>query len=112
MTEISLSAQLAITLGSALVGAGAAWGMMKASLAAVAKEASAGAAQAAQAMKALEDFKLEAAKNYVSTAALLRLEGRLDEGFKALRDEMRDQNTLIINALSARPAPRSRPREE
>lgn len=67
--------------------------------------------QITEARRELDAFKLEAAKNYVSTAALLRLEGRLDEGFKTIRDEMRDQNTLIVNALSARPASR-RAKEE
>lgn len=98
MTEVSLPAALLFTIASALVGAGAAWGIMKATLANVGKEA----ANGTEALKQLAEFKLTAAKDYVSTAALLRLEGRLDEGFKAIRDEMRDQNTLIVNALSAR----------
>jgi hypothetical protein len=68
-------------------------------------------ANAREHARELDAFKLEAAKTYVSTAALLRLEGRLDEGFKTIRDEMRDQNALIINALSARAGPR-KPREE
>ncbi|UNJ22070.1 hypothetical protein [Microcystis phage vB_MweS-yong2] len=67
--------------------------------------------QITDARRELDAFKLEAAKNYVSTAALLRLEGRLDEGFKTIRDEMRDQNTLIVNALAARP-PARRTKEE
>lgn len=59
----------------------------------------------------LDAFKLQAAREYVSTAALLRLEGRLDEGFKTIRDEMRDQNALIINALASRTGTR-KPRGE
>jgi hypothetical protein len=107
MTDVSLPVAVAFTIGSGLIGAGAAWGVMKATLANVAKEA----ANGTEALKQLADFKLTAAKDYVSTAALLRLEGRLDEGFKAIRDEMRDQNALIINALSAR-STRARSRDE
>jgi hypothetical protein len=107
MMDVSLPVAVAFTIGSGLVGAGAAWGVMKATLASVAKEATNGT----EALKQIADFKLTAAKDYVSTAALLRLEGRLDEGFKAIRDEMRDQNALIINALSARSA-RARARDE
>jgi len=60
----------------------------------------------------LDAFKLKAAETYVSTAALLRMEGRLDEGFRAIRDEMRDQNALINVALSARPQSRARARDD
>lgn len=67
--------------------------------------------QITDARRELDAFKLVAAKEYVSTAALLRLEGRLDEGFKTIRDEMRDQNTLIVNALASRPSPRPRARD-
>jgi hypothetical protein len=68
-------------------------------------------AQITEARRELDAFKLQAAKDYVGTAALLRMEGRLDEGFKAIRDEMRDQNALIINALSTR-STRARSRDE
>ncbi len=68
--------------------------------------------QITEARRELDAFKLQAAKDYVGTAALLRMEGRLDEGFKAIRDEMRDQNALIINALSARTTGRSRARDD
>lgn len=68
-------------------------------------------ANAREIARELDAFKLQAAKEYVSTAALLRLEGRLDEGFKTIRDEMRDQNALIINALAPRTGTR-KPRDE
>ena len=67
--------------------------------------------QITEARRELDAFKLVAAKEYVSTAALLRLEGRLDEGFKTIRDEMRDQNTLIVNALATRTPNRPRTRD-
>jgi hypothetical protein len=65
--------------------------------------------QITEGRRELDAFKLQAAKDYVGTAALLRMEGRLDEGFKTIRDEMRDQNALIIGALAERqPSRRSR----
>jgi hypothetical protein len=108
MADISVPVAFAVTVGSGLVGAGVAWGIMKTTLGHVQKEA----ANGTEALRQLAEFKLAAAKDYVSTAALLRLEGRLDEGFKAIRDEMRDQNTLIINALSARTSSRKPPPHE
>ena len=111
MTEISFPLLTAFTIGSALAGAGGAWGIMRATVDHVKAKAETADAKAQTAITDLAAFKLKAAETYVSAAALVRLEGRLDEGFKALRDEMRDQQTMIVNALSARPASR-RAKEE
>lgn len=104
--DISVPVMTAFTIGSALVGAGAVWGVMRASVDSVKTKAEAADEKAQAALSDLAAFKLKAAETYVSSAALLRLEGRLDEGFKALRDEMRDQQTMIVNALAARPPAR------
>lgn len=106
MADFNLPLMAAFTIGSALLGAGGAWGIMRATVDHVKAKAEAADAKAQTAITDLAAFKLKAAETYVSAAALVRLEGRLDEGFKALRDEMRDQQTMIVNALSARPATR------
>lgn len=60
---------------------------------------------AVSALAELANFKLDAAKTYVQAAALERLEGRLEAGFSAMREELRDQQRTIVEALAARRTP-------
>lgn len=62
-------------------------------------------ALAVSALAELANFKLDAAKTYVQAAALERLEGRLEAGFSAMREELRDQQRTIVEALAARRTP-------
>ena len=48
----------------------------------------------------LDSFRVEVAKGYVTNEAVGRLEGRLEEGFRSLREEGAETRGLLIKALA------------
>lgn len=51
----------------------------------------------------LDNFRVEVAQNYVTNEAVGRLEGRLEEGFRSLREEQAETRRLFIEALAKAP---------
>lgn len=48
----------------------------------------------------LDEFRFTVARNYVTNEAVGRLEGRLEEGFRSLREEGAETRGLLIKALA------------
>jgi hypothetical protein len=111
MGEISLPLAVAMSIVSTLVAIGCAWGIMRQTVTALQQDVKRAEDLALKSRDDLAAFQLKASETYVSAAALNRLEGRLEQGFQAIRDEMRDQQSLIVKAITA-PRARHAPKDE
>lgn len=90
---------LALSVGGPLVAIGVSWGVVKTMLASHEKRMDKVEADAKQTADDLNEFKLKAAETFVSSRELAKIEGQMQAGFDAIRQELRDTNQTIVAAI-------------
>lgn len=112
MTDVSLTYQVLFMGGGIIASVATTWGVMRVQIKHLEGQVAETKKDAADVRADLADFKLEAARTFVSAGALAKLEGQMEAGFAAIRQELRDTNATIVAAILSQHGPsggRTRP---
>ncbi len=96
---LSLPVQLLLGAATVLATVAATWGVMRTKIGSLEARMKQAESEAQKTKDDLSAFKLEAARTFVSAGALAKIEGQMEAGFNAIRQELRDTNATIVAAI-------------
>lgn len=99
MPDLTFSEQVLIGAGTILASLGTAYGIVKTTVAGLVKRVDKNEENIVDLYEKHNAFKLEATKTFVSAEALGKIEGKMEAGFDAIRQELRDTNQTIVSAI-------------
>lgn len=96
---ISFEVQVLIAAGTILCTVAATWGVMRTQLRSLEARMKEAETENQKTKDDLAAFKIKAAETFVSAGALAKIEGQMEAGFSAIRQELRDTNATIVAAI-------------